>query len=145
LFIIKSVIQTRIRIAFIPIMLVVFLFTGCSTLEELPLTGDAWRQADLRALELPGPVIPEQDLIAVYARETSSDLELRFDLLGSPDPGEYELIVFLDGEPGGSTRYPWGDAAGLEWDLVIHYPGRGLPRASGRGRSALEPGSPQRA
>jgi hypothetical protein len=109
--------------------LLLALLSACGR-QEKPVPGDSsWTFQDLRALELPDQDDPELDLIAAYARRSESDLELRFDLLGSPDPYQYDLFLYLDTQPGGGGISPAGHTVGMDWDLLLIYPARGLPRA----------------
>lgn len=105
-----------------------FWTSGCASRRE-PVIDIPWKAADLRALEAPGTQDPSSDLIAAYARLTKTDLELRFDFLGSPEPYGYDLLVLLDTQPGGSSALPWGQLAGLEWDLALRFPAQGVGRA----------------
>jgi hypothetical protein len=85
--------------------------------------------ADLRLLEAPNHPDPSYDLVAAYARQTKTDLELRFDLLGSPAPLSYDLYVALDTRPGGGGRLPLDLPTPLDWDVLLRYPAAGLSSA----------------
>jgi hypothetical protein len=84
---------------------------------------------DLRLLEAPNQSNPAYDLVAAYARQTKTDLELRFDLLGSPAPVSYDLYVALDTGPGGGGRLPFDLSTTLDWDVLLRYPAAGLSSA----------------
>jgi hypothetical protein len=107
----------------------VVLLAACAPAPLHDPTRRAWTLADLRVLLPPDQPDPNYDLIAAYARQSGADLELRFDLLGSPDPYSYDMVLLLDVQPGGLERTPWGAPAGRAWDLALHYPARGAPRA----------------
>jgi len=119
-------------------MLVLFLaLAGCSGKPSEPLPTASWQAADLRGLEKPGLPNPDFDLIAAYARQTATDLELRFDLLGSPDPSGYDVYLALDTTPGEGSSQVLDFISMPGWDLLLHFPARGLPRAiSADGRPA---------
>lgn len=91
-----------------------------------------WRSADLRTLEAPNVIDPAWDLVAGYARLTTTDLELRFDLLGSPAPDAYDLLVLVDTRAGNtmhSGQLPIDQAPGMDWNLALSFPAYGAPRA----------------
>ena len=105
------------------------LVTSCSVPERPDQGNSAWQYQDLRVLEAPNTPLPDLDLIAAYARETKTDLELRVDLFGSPAPFDYDLYMLLDSGPGGGGKLPLGMTTELDWDLLMVYPARGLPVA----------------
>lgn len=89
----------------------------------------AWQNDDLRVLELPNNDNPRFDLVAAYARMAGADLELRFDLLGSPGAFDYDVYLALDTGPGEDLSRPLSFIPTPGWDLLFHFPARGSPRA----------------
>ena len=98
----------------------------------------AWQTADLRVFEAPNLSDPSYDLVAAYARLTATDLELRFDLLGSPDPFDYDLYVIIETGQGGNGHLPLNPQPDIDWDIALGFPAQGLPRAFDVNGSALQ-------
>ena len=107
------------------------LLASCSHMTLASQTGAEWRKDDLRALELPDAENPDLDIIAAYARLTPTDVEIRLDLLGSPDAFGYDLYLALDTGPGDETIRPLSFIPSKAWEILLHFPARGSPRAIG--------------
>lgn len=113
------------------------LVAGCARPYPDISAGSAWLLEDLRALQAPDASLdPQVDLIAAYARQTTTDVELRFDILGSPDAAGYQLVLLLDTQPGGANTAPWRQSVPIVWDLAEVFPAQGMPRVF---RSSGEP------
>lgn len=125
------------------IITALLITSGCQKIEKLPLTGKAWQRSDLRTLELPNQANPDLDVIAAYARRTDADIEIRFDLLGSPDPYSYDLTLYLDSQPGGTRLPGWIESVAFEWDIAVQLPARGMPQTarSDGSQAAIRPRS----
>ncbi len=121
--------SSRCRILTIYILTIVLAVFLSACQPALPVIHEnPWESSDLRVLEAPNLSDPTYDLIGAYARLTEADLELRFDFLGSPGPSGYHLYVVIDTGPGGKhARLPFDAQAGLEWDIALGFPARGLP------------------
>jgi hypothetical protein len=115
-------------IKWFPLILALIL-AACRPIPADDPSDAPWRSADLRVLELPDRPDAAYDLVSAYARLTKSDLELRFDFLGSPDPLDYELYVAVDTGQGGGGRLPFDARPNLDWDIALGFPTWGLPRA----------------
>ncbi len=116
------------------ILVTLLLLTGCSGAPDAVQIDAGWQPGDLRGLELPNTGTPNSDLVAAYVRLTSTDLELRFDLFGSPGPFDYDVYLTLDTGPGA----PSGEIlktiiSPSEWEILLHFPARGSPRAISAG------------
>jgi hypothetical protein len=122
------------RISFTLLFIVLLFLPACSRKVPVDSNGD-WQQNDLRILEAPNTSDPADDLNAAYARLTAADLELRFDLLGSPDPFGYDLYIVVGSQPIESQGQPFNSFFPLDqqpqitWSLALGFPSRGLPRA----------------
>lgn len=111
------------------ILVVLFVLAGCSGTPATVQIAAAWQPDDLRVLELPDTSTPNLDLVAAYARLTKKDLELRFDLLGSPDPFDYDIYLALDTGPSDASVRPLSFIPSSEWEILLHFPARGSPHA----------------
>lgn len=111
------------------IIILAIPLVACQSIPPTVTSDTPWRATDLRVLESPNQPDAAFDLVAAYTRLTKSDLELRFDLLGSPDPFDYELYVVIDSGQGGGGRLPFDAQPNFDWDIALGFPAWGLPRA----------------
>jgi hypothetical protein len=111
------------------LLLAAALLAACQAVSSAATFDSPWRPTDLRILEAPGTQDPAHDLVAAYARLTRTDLELRFDLLGSPEPFDYDLYVVFDTGRQGGGHLPFGAFPNVDWDIAFSFPAQGLPRA----------------
>lgn len=111
------------------ILLCCLAVNGCQAAKQERQSRRSWDMADLRLLEAPNADEPNLDLIAAYEREAQDDVELRFDLLGSPDSAAYDLYLAIDTGPGIEGQFPLDTSPAIEWDLLLAFPARGLPHA----------------
>jgi hypothetical protein len=64
-----------------------------------------WKYADLRALDPADNIPPAQDLIALYIRRISEDIEIRLDLLDISTSLDYDILLRLVAYPGNEVVY----------------------------------------
>ena len=124
---------------FIRAMLAFSLLVGLAACSRLPVGRSSqadmlpdWGYTDLRGIDSPDTPQPEQDLLAVYLRRSSSiqgGLEIRLDFLDLPlTPGEDILLAF-DFLPGGVAALPSGDSTDILWDALLVLPAEGSIQA----------------
>ena len=96
-----------------------------------PIQADllAWSYSDLRALQAPGTVNAAQDLIALYTRRRTGELQVRIDLLDMKTVTDSDIYLALDLVPGSSTRLPVATGTDFAWDLLVVSPAGGRPYA----------------
>jgi hypothetical protein len=85
----------------------------------------SWSYVDLRViLSAPGDN-PSHEIAAVYARSTGDDLQIRLDLLDSPEEVDYDLYLALDSSPGGGGAFPLVVEPGMDWNVLVVIPANG--------------------
>jgi hypothetical protein len=90
-----------------------------------PLLSTAWEYNQLRALDAPEASQPTLDLLAVYARDSGEQIQIRLDLLDLASLPDFDLYLALDYRQGGSTSLPLQETASLAWDRLLVIPARG--------------------
>ena len=109
--------------SFISLILIVILLLPAASCSAVPVTGSPWTTDDLRLLDPAGDSpSPSTDLLAVYMRIASVDLEIRLDLLDIPLTPDYNLILYLDPSP------PNSDPVDLQ--IMVSIPAQGSPAVS---------------
>lgn len=103
------------------------IFTSCSRDRSSDLEDKAWKLDQVRVLELPNLADSPYDLIAAYTRKTATDIEFRFDFLGSPEQDSYNFYLALDYQPGGNKQLPGNSTSDINWDLLFRLPSIGKP------------------
>jgi hypothetical protein len=69
---------------------------------------------------------PSQDLLALYLKSTPDNLLLRLDILDLPALCDFDLVVAIDNNPGGSRKIlEEKNSAELSWDFLISIPAAG--------------------
>ncbi len=95
---------------------------------------DPWLLTDLRLLEadegMEQDIDPAQDLIAVYLRQNTDDLQIRLDFLEPGDFDQFDLHIAFDSLPGGSASLPIRSSAqsitsDLAWEGLLFIPAHG--------------------
>jgi hypothetical protein len=108
-------------------LVIIFLFTACQS-SAPNQTARIWTYADLHALDPADSPNPNHDLIAIYSRNTATDIEVRIDFLDLRPKPDYDLYLALDFRPGGTNSLPLETSAGLSWDVLINLPTLGSPQ-----------------
>ena len=80
---------------------------------------------DLRALDPADAAQPELDLIALYSRSKTYDLQIRLDLLDLPETSQPDIYIALDLVPGGDVGLPINAESSRPWDILISIPSEG--------------------
>ena len=113
---------------FVVMSFILCLLPSCSrnVYKPAPLNdADKWNYADLRLLEQVDAVEPQQDLIAVYARQSSHIMAFRIDFLETLTTQDNDLYLALDTYPGGRSTLPFSHEAQIKWDYLVHLPAAG--------------------
>lgn len=88
-----------------------------------------WQYSNLRLLDPSDTTLPENDLIAFYARMNGQSFQIRIDFLDfSKLPGN-DIYIAFDTNPGGRTQITYKSSLALstkiEWDYLIKIPASG--------------------
>lgn len=81
---------------------------------------------DVRAFDPIDSEFPDQDLIAIYTRDISGDLQLRLDFLDLPTEPALDIYLAIDYLPGGTSILPLSQSADILWDTMTYIPASGL-------------------
>jgi hypothetical protein len=100
---------------------------ACTTAVYPPPTAP-WEFAQLRALDPSDMQLPGHDLIALYTRRTTHNLEIRLDVLELQLTEQGDIYLALDWLPGGSQISTLDDQT-RAWDLSIVIPAGELASA----------------
>jgi hypothetical protein len=71
-----------------------------------PVSLGAWHHSDLRWIGAGDAADPQQDLIAVYARSTGQDLQIRLDILEFRPDFPFDIYLAVDYKDGGENDLP---------------------------------------
>ena len=117
----------------IPMILVVLIFlifplAACQSYKMQPKP-IKWVFADLRITSTDFSENPSQDIVAAYTRESSSDIQIRLDLLDISPNIKSDIYIALDTQPGGTNDLPLDIKSKLYWDTLITIPADGKPGA----------------
>lgn len=104
--------------------LCLFLISAC-TPEQSNLRFKSWAYSDLRLLDAVDSSDPEQDLIALYTRDTADEIQIRLDFLDLDPFPDYDLYLALDHLPGGRFDLPINAVSELAWDTLVVIPAAG--------------------
>ena len=100
--------------------------------DRVPPPAD-WVYTDLRILDAADAPLAEQDILAVYARNSrvgSQDLlEIRLDFLSLSMRNQADIYLAIDHEPGGAQELPLVERdnpaqADIQWDTLLVFPSR---------------------
>jgi hypothetical protein len=84
-----------------------------------PVSLGAWHHSDLRWIGFGDAADPQQDLIAVYARSTGQDLQVRLDILEFRPDFPFDIYLALDLTAGGENDLPVSGSSDLAWDELF--------------------------
>ncbi|MBE0696249.1 MAG: hypothetical protein IH586_04940, partial [Anaerolineaceae bacterium] len=113
----------------IPAFIFLTCFSACQVIRPAVQIAGKWQMDDLRLLEAPTTPDPAFDLIAAYTRQVNNDIELRFDLLGSPELKAYDIYLAIDIEAEKHNPEAFPIASTIDWDYLLIYPAKGIPQA----------------
>ena len=106
----------------------IFFLSGCISHPPQLLT-DQWILSNVRniypAESKDIKLSPDQDLIAVYFRQSFTDIQIRLDLLDHKTLPGYDLYLAIDTQPGGQVSLPISATANIEWDMLAVIPAFG--------------------
>jgi hypothetical protein len=104
------------------LLLTVFLSACSPPLPPItlpPVSLGAWHHSDLRWIGFGDAPDPQQDLIAVYARSTGQDLQIRLDILEFRPDFPFDIYLALDMMDGGENDLPVSGSSDLTWDELF--------------------------
>ena len=78
-----------------------------------------WGYQDLRVLDDVDMADPASDIIAVYCRQKSAQIEIRIDFLDLEVSTPDEFFIAFDYARGGSKLFPENIASDIAWDLLF--------------------------
>ncbi len=102
------------------------LLTAC-TPSQLPSAASPWQYINLCALDPADVAQPEMDLVALYTRYTTHDLQIRLDLLDLTEAPQTDIFIALDLVPGGDLELPINTKSLRPWDILISIPSDSHP------------------
>jgi hypothetical protein len=78
-----------------------------------------WNHSDLRWIGAGDASDPQLDLIAAYARNTGSALQIRLDFLEFRSAMPFDIYLALDNASGGENQLPMLGTAGIRWNELL--------------------------
>jgi hypothetical protein len=121
---------TTNRFTEIAMLIAVLMLGGCDWFNENASNKVVtWHYSDLRIIDPVDAELPSMDIIALYIKESSENLDLRLDLLELSITDQQDLFIGLDYKPVGSEFYYFGTNKAIQseikWDIALEIPSTG--------------------